>query len=60
MSVDMDYIQRWLNEFAELIDDRDVIGILSNAIEKASARKLGTEPFSGLYLRENRRHFLQR
>ena len=49
LSVDLGYIRKWLSEFAELIDDHDVVGMLERAIQKASADLEG--PGNGLDVR---------
>ncbi len=48
LSVDLGYIRKWLSEFAELIDDHDVIGMLEKAIQEASIDLEG--PGNGLDL----------
>lgn len=41
LSIDTDYIRRWLAEFAGLIDDHDVLGIWGNALKRANADSKG-------------------
>ena len=37
LSVDTGYIRQWLGEFADLMEDHDVISIFESALERASA-----------------------
>jgi predicted nucleotidyltransferase len=41
LSLDLDYIRRWLAEFAEIIDDRDIVGTFEAALRRTSSELEG-------------------